>query len=373
MAFTDNPDGRIILAGYLPVQITLSGTVRTGDLVGYNSGWKQADANNSIYAELVAGQHGSSGKKITCYRMARVGGITTGTAGNVLYLSDTTGEYSASAGTVSQRVGFELGNGEMLIEPKNIVLVRAEQVDWDDIEDATSGYVVLGNSSNRPTPTEITGDIGITNAGVTSISSGVIVDADVKSDAAIALSKLAPVTDGYIIVGNGSNVPTAVAMSGDVTIINDGTTTIGDGRVTEAMQKAINADGLHSHRIARATYDFSEHGGAQGTIGLGVTLPDNAVVTRSYYEVLTTLTSSTDAATIAIDIPTDDVGGIVAAVAISDAGNPWDAGYHEGIQDGTVANFSNKCTAARELSVTIATEDVTAGKFILWAEYVVSD
>ena len=102
MPFGDNSDGRLLLAGYLPVRITLSGIVKTGDPVGYSSGWKQADGNNSIYAELVAGEHGSSGVEITCYRMARVGGITTGTAGNVLYLSNTAGEYSASVGTVSQ-------------------------------------------------------------------------------------------------------------------------------------------------------------------------------------------------------------------------------------------------------------------------------
>ena len=40
--------------------------------------------------------------------------------------------------------------------------------------------------------------------------------------------------------------------------------------------------------------------------------------------------------------------------------------------DGTAANFSTKTTAARELSMTIAVEAVTAGKFILFAEYVVS-
>jgi len=152
------------------------------------------------------------------------------------------------------------------------------------------------------------------------------------------------------------------------------TAQIANGAVTEAkLEAASTADKLHAHRIARATYDFATDGGAQGTIGLGVTLPDNAIVVRAWYEVLTTLTSSTDAATVSLDIPTDDVAGLLAAIAISDASNPWDAGHHECIQDGTAANFSEKCTAARELSMTVATEDLTAGKFILFAEYVVSD
>lgn len=41
--------------------------------------------------------------------------------------------------------------------------------------------------------------------------------------------------DGKIIVGNGSNVATAVTPSGDVTISNSGVTAIGSGKVTNAM------------------------------------------------------------------------------------------------------------------------------------------
>ena len=152
-----------------------------------------------------------------------------------------------------------------------------------------------------------------------------------------------------------------------------GTLTLPDGTVTEADLVVPSADGLQSRRIARATYDFAVDGGAISTIGLGVTLPDNAIVVRAWYEVLTTLTSATDAATVSLDIPVDDVAGILAAIAISNVANPWDAGSFEAIQTGTVANFANKCTAARELSITIAVEAVTAGKFILYAEYIVSD
>jgi hypothetical protein len=54
-----------------------------------------------------------------------------------------------------------------------------------------SAQVLLGNASNVPTATTVTGDVTISNAGVTSIASGVIVDADINSDAEIAVSKLA--------------------------------------------------------------------------------------------------------------------------------------------------------------------------------------
>lgn len=232
---------------------------------------------------------------------------------------------------------------------------------------------------------------------------------DVATAADSAFGALA---DGSIIVGNGSGVATDVAMSGDATIANTGAVTIAEGSVEDSMIEALasgefiigvdgtaanNAkvtvsgegslsnsgvfsladmavDGLNEKRIAKATYSYAEHGGAVGTIGLGVTLPDNARVTRTWYEVLTTLTSNaaTDAATIALSIPTDDVDGLVTPVAISAGTNSWDAGLHEGVQDGAAANMSEKTTAARELSATIGVEDIdAAGIVVFFCEYVV--
>lgn len=131
-------------------------------------------------------------------------------------------------------------------------------------------------------------------------------------------------------------------------------------------------DGNTFKFLARATFDATA-GKAIGSHGLGVTLPDNAIITRSWYEVITTFTSATDAGTIALSIPTDDVAGIKAAVAIDDVGNPWDAGIVEGIQDGTAAAFSVKTTAARELTADVAVEALTAGVLVLFCEYVISE
>jgi hypothetical protein len=62
-----------------------------------------------------------------------------------------------------------------------------------------------------------------------------IVNADIKSDAAIAFSKLAALDSANILVGNGSNVATKVAVTGDVTISNAGVTAIGSSKVVTAM------------------------------------------------------------------------------------------------------------------------------------------
>ena len=51
-------------------------------------------------------------------------------------------------------------------------------------------------------------------------------------------------TSGNILVGNGSNIATAVAPTGDVTISNTGATTIGAGTVTLAKQANLAANSI---------------------------------------------------------------------------------------------------------------------------------
>lgn len=76
-----------------------------------------------------------------------------------------------------------------------------------------------------------------------------IVNADIKSDAAIAFSKLAALDSANILVGNGSNVATKVAVTGDVTISNAGVTAIGSGKVLTAM---VNDSAITTTKIADA-------------------------------------------------------------------------------------------------------------------------
>lgn len=61
-----------------------------------------------------------------------------------------------------------------------------------------------------------------------------IVNADISTSAAIAFSKLAALTSANILVGNGSNVATAVAMTGDIGITNAGVTSISSGVIVNA-------------------------------------------------------------------------------------------------------------------------------------------
>ena len=81
---------------------------------------------------------------------------------------------------------------------------------------------------------------GIVNADVNSAAAigysklnlaNSILNADINSSAGIAHSKLANLTSGQVLLGNASNVPTATALSGAITVSNTGVTTLGSGVV----------------------------------------------------------------------------------------------------------------------------------------------
>jgi hypothetical protein len=146
--------------------------------------------------------------------------------------------------------------------------------------------------------------------------------------------------------------------------------------------------------LAVATFDTAgtdSAGAANTTIaahGLGVYLPAKAIITNAWYDVVSTFTSATDAATVAFKV--QSANDILSAIAISDASNVLDAGIH-----GTVIGYPNfgadaahdsavevaalfassmlKLTASRELTATVAVEALTGGKANLFVEYVISD
>jgi hypothetical protein len=103
--------------------------------------------------------------------------------------------------------------------------------------------------------------------------------------------------------------------------------------------------------------------------GVDIVLPPNAIVTDGFYVTETTFTSATDAATIALAVASGAAGGIKAAIAISNGANPWDAGTTAIVPVGTVATFLAATTAQRNVTATVAVENLTAGKLRLCLKY----
>lgn len=113
--------------------------------------------------------------------------------------------------------------------------IADEAVTLAKVEDLTSAYLIVGNGSNRPTAVAMSGDTTITNAGVVAIAAGVIVNADVNASAGIVVSKLAgSAVTGDILINNVAT-PTWTAMSGDATISAAGALAIGASKITNTM------------------------------------------------------------------------------------------------------------------------------------------
>ena len=136
------------------------------------------------------------------------------------------------------------------IKDKNVTLAK--------IEDLARGHILVGNSSTRPAAVDFnksgyigigdgtdynsvaqSGDVIFGNTGVAAIQAGVIVNADVNASAAIAHSKLAAMTSGYVLVGSAGTVPTAVAISGDATLSSTGVLTISNNGIVKTLSVTI--------------------------------------------------------------------------------------------------------------------------------------
>jgi len=138
----------------------------------------------------------------------------------------------------------------------------------------------------------------------------------------------------------------------------------------DVMLAAAVAPGVKRTSVIELDVDT---GIAIGVTSVATNIPAGARIVKAWYSVETTFTSATDAATISIGIETDDVAGILAAVAINDGSNPFDAGaFLDGIQTGEMADASEATAAAgRDIDFTVAVEALTAGRLQLFLEWMV--
>ncbi|MHA1437846.1 MAG: hypothetical protein ACTSPD_09715 [Promethearchaeota archaeon] len=113
----------------------------------------------------------------------------------------------------------------------------------------TSAQIVVGDASGYAVAVSVTGDVTISNAGVTTIGNDKVTNdmlanmtrGTVKvGGASDAPTDLNAKTDGYILIGDGTDI-NSVAVSGDITIANTGVTTIGAEKVVESMLDIHNA------------------------------------------------------------------------------------------------------------------------------------
>lgn len=172
------------------------------------------------------------------------------------------------------------------------------------------------------------------------------------------LPKVFTGTEQGDLTGSASSLKT-VADTGEIVAL---------GYDTTNHTPAISTGGTVSEIGLRGKwyYDFATDGGAVGAITLrGPKLPVGAVITGGYLYNTTAWTSG-GSATISLGILVDDVAGIKAATAVATIGA---AGPIALIQTGAAANISEITTDERDITMTIAVADLTAGASVLVLEY----
>lgn len=122
------------------------------------------------------------------------------------------------------------------------------------------------------------------------------------------------------------------------------------------------------NNVVKATFDPSGDATKRGigAYGTGVFIPAGAIITYSMYDVPTTFTSATSAATIAVSVAS--ANDIKTATAIS-TGTTWND--VTALVAGTPISAATaiKLTADKEVIFTVAVEVLTAGKVDFYIEY----
>ena len=157
-----------------------------------------------------------------------------------------------------------------------------------------SGSVTLTNLGNGTLTASIPANT-ITSA---MIVDGAIVNADINSAAAIALSKLASGTSGQIIVADSSGVPTWVSETGDVTIDSSGVTAITANSIVNADISTSAA--IDKTKISGTAITAADNGTVTSTMIADGTIV-NADINNSAAIALSKLASGTSAQVIVAD------------------------------------------------------------------------
>lgn len=179
----------------------------------------------------------------------------------------------ANLDTVAWRNFANSGNNVLAVDSSNNLTYNGVVIPAS-LSTLTDGQIWIGNASNAPTGRTLSGDVTVTNAGVTSIGANKlvnnqvnsaaaiaysklnlnssIVNADVANAAAIALSKLAALTASKAVVTDGSGLLSAATTTAtEIGYVNG---------VTSAIQTQLDAKQATGNYITALTGDITASG-----------------------------------------------------------------------------------------------------------------
>lgn len=240
---------------------------------------------------------------------------------------------------------------------------------WDvTVDDNEGSGIAIGDDIYYHDTGTGTGSVHLNNTATSNDAYFGIALETVGANATTTIQVLHVPTAARIALASGG-VTTGTIAADAVTNAKIADAAVNEENLSTALQGT--AEGLGLMHVARVEINPTGVAGDR-TIAAhasGVVIPDNAIIVGGFVDVITTFTSATDAATVAI--MAQGANDIVSAIAISNGGNPWDAGLHAIVpKANTPESTGIKLTAARDITFTVAVEALTAGLAYAYLYYV---
>lgn len=179
----------------------------------------------------------------------------------------------------------------------NSSLAAGAVIDFSKLHSLTSAHLLVGSAGNVATDTAVTGDIAITNAGVTSYNGVVPINKGGSNNSALDVSA------GGLIGSDGSKlINIGVGTAGQVPLSNGSSVAWGNNTMTKQILTSTGAT---------AGYVFTI---TSGNATIGATYTNNAVT----YTVLSTIASKTNLAVSGAGAPQSS-GTLTKATGSGDA------------------------------------------------------
>jgi hypothetical protein len=220
--------------------------------------WDLVDVSNAIagqtatnisvtpYGNIAATNVQTALQELDDEKLSTVNGVITGelligTSGTFGFEGSTANAYetylSATDPTADRAIVLPDQSGNVLVSG-NASIVNADisasaGIAYSKLASLTSGNLLVGNGSNVATSVAMSGDVTITNAGVAAIASGVIVDADINASAGIADTKLATISTA-LKVSNSATTATS-ANTASAIVSRDASGNFTAGTITAAL------------------------------------------------------------------------------------------------------------------------------------------
>ncbi len=317
------------------------------------SGWYEVDLSQTIAGQVASnitfspyGQISSTNvqdaiQEVETEKLAKAGGTVTGqvligNSGSLVFEGSTVDSFETTLTvadpttsdktiTLPNVTGTVITSGDTNTVTSTMVdaslvnanLAATAAIAFSKLAALTSAQILVGNGSNVATAVAVTGDIGITNAGLTSITAGAIVNADINASAAIAGSKITIGTTSAVgvlqLTDSTSSTSTTTAATpnavksaydlADAALPKAGGTLTGNALVDNDKEvRFYEADGNGTAYVGikGATDKGSE---SSYTISLPAASPTAGQVLKANASTPTTLEWATDAATDATKLP----------------------------------------------------------------------